>query len=190
MSAVSEGLEVDEVPITYYEREGEATLDSFSDGWRHVKFMLVNAPRGLFSVPGLVMSLLGTTIMTLGYAEVQLFGHLFGLHSTILGSLLLLVGTQVGAFGYYTGLASSPIQDPSGPISDVVRSVFSLERGLLLGAMLTSSGVLIAGYLLYGWVDSGFSELPAIAGAIIAYTLILTGVQAIFSSFFIDILRE
>ncbi|MEZ3144870.1 glycosyltransferase family 2 protein [Halobaculum sp. MBLA0143] len=190
MSAVSEGLEVDEVPITYHEREGEATLDSFSDGWRHVKFMLANAPRGLFSVPGLVMSLLGTTIMALGYAETQLFGHLFGLHSTILGSLLLLVGTQVGAFGYYTGLASSPIQDPSGPISDIVRSVFSLERGLLVGAMLMTSGVSIAGYLLYRWADSGFNELPAIASTIVAYTLILIGVQAFFSSFFVDILRK
>jgi len=34
---------IEEIPITYHEREGEATLESFRDGWRHVRFMLLNA---------------------------------------------------------------------------------------------------------------------------------------------------
>ena len=44
MKAAVNGLRIKEVPITYHERVGEATLESFSDGWRHVKYMLLNAP--------------------------------------------------------------------------------------------------------------------------------------------------
>jgi glycosyltransferase involved in cell wall biosynthesis len=44
MAASTAGLDIRETPITYHERTGEATLDSFHDGWRHVRFIPVNAP--------------------------------------------------------------------------------------------------------------------------------------------------
>ncbi len=56
MEAGARDLTIEERPITYHEREGEATLESFQDGWRHVRFMLVNAPGYLFSIPGILMS--------------------------------------------------------------------------------------------------------------------------------------
>jgi glycosyltransferase involved in cell wall biosynthesis len=40
IQATRQELDVAEVPITYHRREGEATLESFSDGWRHLRFML------------------------------------------------------------------------------------------------------------------------------------------------------
>jgi hypothetical protein len=55
----SEEPSIEEVPITNHERKGDATLHSFRDGWRHVKFMLVNAPSHLFSVPGAAFSVVG-----------------------------------------------------------------------------------------------------------------------------------
>lgn len=44
IEAAAKGLQIEEVPITYRKREGEATLQSFQDGWRHVRFMLKKAP--------------------------------------------------------------------------------------------------------------------------------------------------
>ncbi|MDX1748146.1 MAG: glycosyltransferase family 2 protein, partial [Halobacteriales archaeon] len=63
MEAAARDLEIAELPITYHERKGEATLESFRDGWRHVRFMLMNAPGYLFSVPGALMVLLGSLLM-------------------------------------------------------------------------------------------------------------------------------
>jgi glycosyltransferase involved in cell wall biosynthesis len=40
IGAAREGLSVEEVPITYHQRVGEAKLESFRDGWRHVRYML------------------------------------------------------------------------------------------------------------------------------------------------------
>ncbi|SFK65159.1 Glycosyltransferase involved in cell wall bisynthesis [Halogranum rubrum] len=42
MAAQAEGLRIEELPITYHERVGEATLESFSDGWRHLKYIVSN----------------------------------------------------------------------------------------------------------------------------------------------------
>lgn len=42
MAAQAEGMCIEEIPITYHERVGEATLESFTDGWRHLKFMMSN----------------------------------------------------------------------------------------------------------------------------------------------------
>lgn len=49
MQAARENLRVEEVPIVYHERRGDATLHSLRDGWRHVKYMIVNAPEYYFS---------------------------------------------------------------------------------------------------------------------------------------------
>ena len=48
-------LHVEEIPITYHPRVGEAKLESFKDGWRHVRYMLKEA-RGTTSVIGSLVS--------------------------------------------------------------------------------------------------------------------------------------
>jgi glycosyltransferase involved in cell wall biosynthesis len=40
IQAEQSGLTIEEVPITYHQRKGEATLQSFRDGWRHMKLII------------------------------------------------------------------------------------------------------------------------------------------------------
>ena len=40
IQAEQNGLRIEEVPITYHQRKGEATLQSFRDGWRHMKLII------------------------------------------------------------------------------------------------------------------------------------------------------
>jgi hypothetical protein len=49
------GLKITEIPITLYPdgRSGRPHLRSFRDGWRHLRFLLLYAPRWLFLYPGL-----------------------------------------------------------------------------------------------------------------------------------------
>ena len=53
------------MPITYYPRpEGSApNLSSFSDGWRHLKHILLRAPTLLFLIPGFVLFALGMLVV-------------------------------------------------------------------------------------------------------------------------------
>ena len=41
IEAARRGIRIKEVPIVYHPRIGESKLSSFSDGWRHLKFMLL-----------------------------------------------------------------------------------------------------------------------------------------------------
>ena len=184
MDAGAKDLNIEEVPITYHEREGEATLESFRDGWRHVRFMLVNAPDYLFSIPGMALGVLGLSIMSLGLFDVAVAGQPIGVHSMIAGSLMLLTGFQVGSFGLLTDLATNPIRSPQDPITRWIRDEFSLARGVALGGSLLVAGSAGASWLVYEWYASGYAELPALSADIAAFTCIVLGVQVIFLSFF------
>jgi len=45
LKAVHEKLRITEIPINYHKRKEKSKLNSFSDGWRHLRFMLIYASR-------------------------------------------------------------------------------------------------------------------------------------------------
>ncbi|WP_207287847.1 glycosyltransferase family 2 protein [Haloterrigena alkaliphila] len=186
MEAGAKDLVIEETPIIYHEREGEETLESFRDGWRHVRFMLVNAPGFLFSVPGMLMSLLGMAVMGVAYSEASINGVSLGLHSMIAGSLLTIVGYQVASLGVFAAVTSDPIQKPEDPITERVIGSLSLEHGATAGLLVFAAGGLYAAGLVYQWISSGFGSLEFTMGALIAFTAIVIGLQTVFSSFFLS----
>ena len=58
IKASREGLTITEVPITYYPRETPSKLDSFSDGWRHLRFILLLKPIPFLTIPGIIFAFL------------------------------------------------------------------------------------------------------------------------------------
>ncbi|MDD3565719.1 MAG: glycosyltransferase family 2 protein, partial [Methanothrix sp.] len=44
IEASRKGLSIEEVPITYHPRRGASKLRSFTDGWRHLRFMILYRP--------------------------------------------------------------------------------------------------------------------------------------------------
>jgi hypothetical protein len=195
MDATAKDLEIAEVPITYHEREGEATLESFRDGWRHVKFMLTNAPGYLFSLPGAALAVVGTVVMTLAFFAVDLSlpgaGVVnVGIRSMVVGSLLAIVGYQAATLGVFSTLASDPIRRPSDPLTEWIVDHVSLEAGGLVGLGLLGVGGTYAAYILYRWLTVGYGALPALTHDVLAFTLIVLGLQTIFSSFFMSMLSD
>ena len=160
MEAGARDMTIKEVPITYHEREGEATLDSFSDGWRHVKFMLVNAPGYLFSIPAMLLTAVGFLVMLLAYSGLTVGGVHVGIHSMIAGSLLAITGYQVGSLGVFATVASNPIKQSRQPVMGRLLKQLQLEHAATLGVALFAGGAVYATYLVVQWVSSGFVELP------------------------------
>ncbi|SFL55184.1 Glycosyltransferase involved in cell wall bisynthesis [Halogranum rubrum] len=136
MEATAKGLHIVEVPITYHVRRGEATLASFPDGWRHVRFMLVNAPGALFSTPGTVSAALGIAVVALG-----LTGVTPSLATVLLGSFLLLGGVHLVGMAFVVRATGRPIRAPNGPVMHWLGRLFTVERGLVVGATLAAVGV-------------------------------------------------
>jgi hypothetical protein len=184
MDAGAKDLRIAEVPIVYHEREGEETLDSFRDGWRHVRFMLVNAPGYLFSVPGVLLALFGAAVMAVAHTGVSVGEVTLGVNSMIAGSLFTILGIQVGTLGVFATVASDPIQKPGDVVTSWVSAYGTLERGATAGLIVFAAGASYATWLIVDWTLSGFGTVPFTTSGLVAFTAIVVGVQLVFSSFF------
>ena len=190
MQAGANSLDIVEVPITYHEREGEATLESFRDGWRHVRFMLTNAPGYLFSVPAGGFISVGVTMLLLSLLGAQSFGVFFGLHTTIIGSLLVIVGFQVGSLVLFSAVATDPIQAPSNGVTRWIRDTVRLEHGVAMGLVLFAGGTAYLTAVLAWWLTSGGSLAPLVVPNLIAFTAVVIGIQAVFTAFFMSMILD
>jgi hypothetical protein len=190
MEAGARDLDIAEEPITYHPREGEATLDSFQDGWRHVRFMLLNAPGYLFSVPGIIIAMVGLVVMVTAYTGVEFGGLSVGVHSMIAGSLATLVGVQIVSFGVFATITSDPIRKPDDPITGWITEHAQLAHGATAGLLLFGAGGAYGAFLLSEWVSSGFSKLPLLMADIVAFTGIVLGIQIVFGAFFMSAIAK
>ncbi len=133
--AAKRGLDIRQFPIEYHPRGGESKLDTWSDGWRHLRFLLVHSPNHLFLIPGLVMSVLGGLLMLLSLVQLSLIGRVWGIHAEIAGSLLVIVGTQVVSLGLCAHAYGMYFMGEHDPWFERMRARFRLEHGLALGGV-------------------------------------------------------
>jgi glycosyltransferase involved in cell wall biosynthesis len=186
--ASKENLDIRQIPIEYHPRGGESKLSSFRDGWRHLRFLLVHSPTHLFLVPGLVMLVLGTLISAASLAHIDVFGREWQLHSMIAGSLLMIVGTQVGALGLCAHAYGMYFMGDRDPWFERMRARFRLEHGLLLGGGVFVAGLAVAAVIVIRWAERGFGNLSEERLAVFGATLMIVGLQVFFSSFLLSIL--
>lgn len=172
-------LRIKEVPITYRRRiGGRSKLFSFSDGWRHLKFMLIMTPTYLFIYPGALLMTLGLFLMAAGFLHINI-GFEVGPRTMILGSLLTLAGYQALFFGIFSKL-----------IHGELSKILTLEKGIIAGLAVFATGFLEALWLVLKWVNSGYIDLPLMEHSVIAFTLIVLGIQTFFASFMLSIIAE
>jgi glycosyltransferase involved in cell wall biosynthesis len=186
--ASKERLDIRQIPIEYHPRGGESKLSSFRDGWRHLRFLLVHSPTYLFLVPGIVMLVLGTLISIASIAQIAVFGREWQLHSMIGGSLLMIVGTQIGAMGLCAHAYGMYFMGDKDPWFERMRARFRLEHGLLLGGGVFAAGLVAAAVIVVKWAQRGFGVLSEERLAVLAAALMIIGVQVFFSSFLLSIL--
>jgi len=189
MEAAEKDLEIVEVPITYHERVGDATLESFRDGWRHMKFMLQNAPSYLFTWPSLLCGIVGGLITIAAIFGLEVQGLTFSSHTMIIASLFLFTGCQLWLLSIVSALAAEPIKSPADRLTMWVTEKFKLEHGVMLGVGLIGIGGGLAGYMIIEWLAGHVSTLFAVS-SLVAYTLLIIGVQTIFSSFCLSLLNK
>lgn len=190
MEASARGFTIREVPITYHARVGEATLDSFQDGWRHVKFMLLNAPAYLFTVPGVIVASLGAIVLLLGLSDVQLLGVGRGMQFHLAGGLLVVVGYQIATLGVFTMVSADPVQIRSHSRTARLIDRFQLKYGATAGLLFLVAGSCYSAYLVLTASARGPLSLVAIEGGILSFVAITLGIQTIFFSLFMSALAE
>jgi glycosyltransferase involved in cell wall biosynthesis len=186
--AAKQGLDIRQFPIEYRPRQGESKLSTWSDGWRHLRFLLVHSPTHLFLIPGATMSVLGALVIAAVMADVSVFGRQWDIHAMIAGSLLMITGAQVIALGLCALAYGVYFMGERDAWFNRTRARFKLEHGLLIGGLVTLAGLILFAIIVGTWIDRGLGSLSSERIAVLAVTLITVGVQIFFTSFLLSIL--
>jgi len=189
MRAAERGLRIREEPITYRERRGEAKLNSFRDGWRHVKFMLVNAPGYLFTGPGLGLVTLGILVNLLVLFSVEADSMTPGVYYLLVGGVSLVLGHQLISLAVFSSLIDKPIRSPSDPVTRWITQNFRLEQGATLGlAMIVGTAAYFASVLTSGTVEQFQPSL--LNPSIVAFSIFVLGAQTVFYALFFSMIGQ
>lgn len=188
-------LRISEVP-TGLQPDGRSRpphLRSWSDGWRHLRFLLLYSPRWLFLYPGIFLMGIGLLAgLLLLQGGVFVAGIGFDVQTLLYAAAAVILGFQAVAFAVFTKVfAISEGLLPEDPRLNLQRIKVSLERGLLVGASLILTGLVCSAYSIWTWKQVSFGILnPAHTLRIIipAVTALIIGVQIVFSSFFLSVL--
>jgi hypothetical protein len=192
INAAKAGLKITERPIDYRRRVGTSKLRTVRDGWRHLRFLLLYSPTHLFLLPGLLLLLAGLTILSLlAFTQIELFGRAWYEHAMTLASAVTIIGLQISLFGLSARFFSltEHLDGEQDRLLQWLRKSFTLERGLLLGALPLLAGLGIDTVILVMWIAEHMGELHQVRQAIYATTLILLGTQIMFGSFFLSFLQ-
>jgi glycosyltransferase involved in cell wall biosynthesis len=189
------GLKIGEVAITLHPdgRKAHAPhLKTFRDGWRTLRFFLMCSPRWLFLWPGVALFMLGLLGYGLAMPGIQIRGATLDAHTLLVASLGLLVGQQAILFAVFAKMFSiSEGLLPPDPKVNRFFEVFTLEKGLMLGAAATLIGLVVLLIAVNVWRQNHFGPLnyaETMRLVIPGVTLVALGMQSILGSFMISIL--
>ena len=189
------GLKISEVPITLHKdgRSRPPHLKPWRDGWRHLRFMLLYSPRWLFLIPGLLLLSGGVALsVVLSFGNLKLGDVVLDVGTLAVACMTVIVGFQLVAFAFFTKVfAIAEKLLPEDPKLNGLFKTVTLEKGLLFGLGLLLAGLVMLGHAVWLWRETGYGQLlPAdnLRRLIPAATLVVLGIQNIFSSFFMSVL--
>jgi len=188
-------LKISEVPITLHKdgRSRPPHLKPWRDGWRHLRFMLLYSPRWLFLIPGLLLLALGavgSAMLSLG--DVRVGRVQLDVGTLAIACMIVIIGFQLAAFAFFTKVFA--IAEGLLPEDLKLRrlfKIFTLEKGIVLGLVIVLGGIFLLARAVWVWRQADFGQLAPLENMrrlIPAATLIILGIQTVFSSFFMSVL--
>jgi hypothetical protein len=188
-------LKICEVPTTLKKdgRDRPPHLRSWSDGWRHLTFLLMHSPNWLFLYPGAILWIVGLIVsfaimihpIEIGSVKFSVNTMLYAAIAAIIGFQLILYYVLTKKYASITGFI---------PMTDIDRSLvrFTMNKGIFIGALLFVVGTIGSIVALAIWSSYHFGDLipeDILRLTIPMLILLVSGIQLMFSSFFLGILE-
>jgi Glycosyl transferase family 2 len=186
---------ISEVPTTLAKdgRSRPPHLNTWRDGWRHLRFLLLFSPGWLFFAPGLVLLVIG---LGLGGAvltgPITIGGVTLDVDTLVACGACVDIGFQAVLFWLFTRVyAGSEGFLPTEPKVQTLLGKLSLERGLLTGAAVGVAGLVGLVFSLTYWQSHAFGHLNyehALRLMVPSVTALVLSCQLILGTFFLSIL--
>lgn len=197
VKSLQAGLRIAEVPTTLAKdgRDRPPHLNTWRDGWRHLRFLLLYSPRWLFLYPGMALALVG--LAQLLFAQLHVPGTVrwpVGIHTQLIAAAVMVLGYQTMLFAVGAVIARHGARlDLPHPRE---QSALRLARGPWLavgGSLCALGGLGLCLGLTWTWGSSGFGALDpeaAMRQIIPGVALLLVGTQSLLASVFFAAMRS
>lgn len=187
---------ISEVP-TVLRVDGRSTpphLSTWSDGWRHLRFLLLYSPKWLFLYPGIILLLIGIIgMMTILWRPVTLNHVTFSINTSLFFGGFILIGLQNILFTLYSYIYAKNTGYFLVKDSIITKlEKLTLEKGAIIGLVIFLVGLILAITSLVLWQKHNFGSLNAVSSiriTIPSVIFMIAGIQIIFGSFFSGILN-
>jgi len=196
VKATLAGLQVSEVPTTL-DPDGRSRpphLRTWRDGFRHLQFLLLHAPRWLFLYPGLVLLATGGLLLVLlSWGSLRLGGLVLDVHTLLYGGVFVMVGVQLLFFSLFAQrlrTTPSPVRPPW--ILRVLHRLLSGSWAFLVAGGLLAAGLGLSLVAVWAWGRVRFGDLDPLRVmrlVIPAGVLISLSLQVGFSAFLYEMIR-
>lgn len=187
-------MRIAEVPTTLSPdgRGRPSHLRSWRDGWRHLRFLLLYSPRWLFMMPGLALFLTGGALgAILTWTPVRVGNVVFDTNTLLVCAMCALVGFQLICFSVFA--KAFALREGLMPVDEKTQRFLrgaNLEIGLMIGVGILALGLALLLWAVLIWEEHGFGDLSypdSLRVTIPSVTLIMLGLQVIFSSFLLSL---
>jgi glycosyltransferase involved in cell wall biosynthesis len=188
-------LRMAEVPTTLRPdgRSRAPHLRTWRDGWRHLRFLLAFSPRWLFLYPSLALIAVGVVAVLALFVGPVTFGTVsFDVQTMVVAATALILGTQGAGLALVTRAYAARLELlPRSARLERLLDRFTLEWGVVLGALLGLAGVAAFVVALLVWRSTGYGRLQVddmrvpLAGMV----LIISGGQCVMVSFMLSLTR-
>jgi len=159
-------MKIIETPINLYKdkRSKAPHLRTWTDGWRHLRYMLLLAPHYVFFVPWVVLSLLGLVLLLAQvFWPINMFGVHMDIHYMILWSTLAILWNIALTMWILIQWFSEHEWVPQRKtlITNFIQKI-SLERWLMLGLLIFVIGLGIDAKTLWNRLHNFANRTPEI----------------------------
>ncbi|GJM29140.1 MAG: dolichol-P-glucose synthetase [Cyclobacteriaceae bacterium] len=189
-------MKIMEVPTTLSQdgRTRPPHLNTWTDGWRHLRFLMLYSPKWLYLIPGAILMVLGILLSALIIPSAFQLGSItLDINTLVFANGFIIVGFQAVIFYYLTKAYALKV----GLLPNIKKlsrffDNLNLEIGLILGGLMLLVGLILSFLSINFWAELGFGNINDI-GEILRFvipsiTLSILGVQVIFFSFFLSII--
>ena len=194
VSAEIANLKIIEVPTTLSKdgRSRPPHLRSWSDGWRHLKFLFMYTPTWLFLLPGILFTVVGLIINILLFdTDRQIFNINFSIQTLLYGSAFIIMGINIILLFFIMRIyAENNITVYM--LNPKWTKKLNENYIIFIGAVLFILGIICSILAMYIWKRANYGDLfpmYSMRFVIPAITGISTGIMMTLSGFIIGLFK-
>ena len=174
-------------------RDRPPHLNTWRDGWRHLKFLMLHSPRWTFGYPGLAFLITGLAIVAMLLpGQLMIGGVGLDIRTFLLGCLAICIGSQALALAFLARrFANRYTLLPSTSKLQALTEKLTLERVAQGAGVIGLAGLIGVLATVGGWAEAGFGPLEQgqmMRVLALSTTAIIVAMQLLHSAFLLGII--